>query len=87
MELETASFQAGRLADFAELIALAAEGLEADGDTINAPKFYAAADALRESLDKLKMEIFRIVRGLAARTDRRDVVTYCPLYPSGLLAR
>jgi hypothetical protein len=58
MELETASFQAGRLADFAELIALAAEGLEADGDTINAPKFYAAADALRESLDKLKMEIF-----------------------------
>jgi hypothetical protein len=58
MELETASFQAGRLADFAGLIALAAEGLEADGDTINAPKFYAAADALRESLDKLKMEIF-----------------------------
>jgi hypothetical protein len=58
MELETASFQAGRLADFAELIALAAEGLEADGDTINAPKFYAAADALRESLDKPKMEIF-----------------------------
>jgi hypothetical protein len=58
MELETASFQAGRLADYAGLIALAAEGLEADGDTINAPKFYAAADALRESLDKLKMEIF-----------------------------
>ena len=60
MELETASFQVGRLADFAALIALAAEGLEADGDTINAPKFYAAAEALSESLGKLKLEIFEL---------------------------
>ena len=72
VDLESASFRAEQLAAHSALIALAADGLIADGDNINGKKFQAGAYALEEQLDALAIELKRLseiwrLEGIAAK--------------------
>ena len=60
LNVETASIRAEEIAAHAALIALAGEGLIADGDAINGSKFRAGAWAIAEQLESLSAELKRL---------------------------